>query len=186
MAEYNLEERKILLKTAHDSIQSGLDKNTALSILLSNYPEHLLQIRACFVTLHLNNNLRGCIGSLIASQPLVVNVSQNAFNAAFGDPRFPKLNAAEFKQIKMDISVLSKPTPLSVASEGDLLKKLQPGVHGVILADGGRKATFLPSVWDQLPNPADFVIHLKNKAGWSDDYWSNTMQVETYTAELIS
>lgn len=186
MAEYNLEERKILLQTALASIHSGLDNHTALSILLSDYPEHLLQIRACFVTLHLNNNLRGCIGSLIASQPLVVNVSQNAFNAAFADPRFPKLNAAEFKQIKLDISVLSAPVPMRVASEADLLQKLQPGIHGVILEDGSRRATFLPSVWEQLPNPTDFVIHLKNKAGWPDNYWSNSMQVETYTAELIS
>lgn len=186
MAEYTLAERKILLDTAHTSIKHGLAHHTPLDISVNNYTPHLQQIRGCFVTLHLNGQLRGCIGSLVAQQPLITNVAQNAFNSAFGDPRFPHLSATEFPNITLDISILSAPQPLAVTSEADLLQKLQPGIHGLILSDGGRRATFLPSVWEQLPNPTDFVIHLKNKAGWPSDYWSNSMHVETYTAELIA
>ena len=184
--EYNQEERAILLRAASDSIAFGLAHKIPPNVNLANYHAHLLEKRACFVTLHLNDKLRGCVGSLQATQALIADVIHNAFRAAFNDPRFHALSMNEFPQIALDISILSTPQPLSVTSEADLLAKLQPGVHGLILSDQGRRATFLPSVWEQLTNPADFVIHLKNKAGWPSNYWSPSMHVETYTAELIA
>lgn len=186
MQEYNQAERKILLQTAKDSIAYGLLHHTPSTIVSNNYPEHLQQPRACFVTLHLHKNLRGCIGSIIASQPLIIDVANNAFSAAFNDPRFSPLTDHEFKHITLDISVLTPPQELNVTSEADLLRQLRPGVHGLILSDNGHRATFLPSVWEQLPNPADFVIHLKNKAGLPINYWSDTITIETYTTELIA
>lgn len=183
---YSQTEKEILLGAARNSIAFGLEHHAPPPLDLNTFPAHLLEPGACFVTLHLNKALRGCIGSLTAVQPLIVDVTLNAFKSAFQDPRFKPLQAAAFAQIELEISVLSKPVPMLVTSEADLLAKLQPGVHGLILSDQGRRATFLPSVWQQIPNPQDFVIHLKNKAGWPNNYWSNSMQVQTYTAELLA
>lgn len=183
---YNQEERVLLLRTAKDSISHGLKHHAPPPLHLDQFPPSLLEPRSCFVTLHLNKRLRGCIGSLTAIQPLIVDVTVNAFKAAFQDPRFSPLTPTEFEHLELEISVLSPAQVLTVTDEADLLAKLQPGVHGLVLSDQGHRATFLPSVWQQLPNPKDFVIHLKNKAGWTNDYWSNSMKVETYTAELIS
>lgn len=179
-------EREILLRIAKTSITYGLEHHTPMVVTLENYPTSLHVTRSCFVTLHANGKLRGCVGSLIATEALAINVAQNAYNAAFADPRFKPLTPEEFKTVVLDISVLSQPRAMPVTSEADLLQKLQPGVHGLILSDQGKHATFLPSVWQQLPKPVDFVNHLKNKAGWPSNYWSNTMSVETYTAELIA
>lgn len=184
--EYNASERELLLGCAKDSIGYGLVHHSIMKLEVDQYPSHLREIRASFVTLHIDKRLRGCIGTLFANLPLIIDINNNAFNAAFHDPRFPALTIQEFDNILLDISVLSKPTPLNVNSEDDLLSKLQPGVDGLILTDGNHRATFLPSVWEQLPNPKDFVIHLKNKAGWPSNYWSDSIVVETYTAELIS
>lgn len=184
--EYTDIERKVLLQTAIDSITYGIQHNAHIPINLDNYAQHLQEIRSCFVTLHLAKQLRGCIGSLIASRPLIIDVATNAFSAAFNDPRFQPLTNNELKHITLDISVLSQPTPMQVSSEADLLHKLRPGIDGLILSDTGHKATFLPSVWEQLPNTADFVSHLKNKAGWPSNYWSNTIAIATYTTEFIS
>ncbi len=183
---FNVQEKEILLNTARNSIAHGLEKHAPPPLELNNFPKTLLEPGACFVTLHLNKALRGCIGSLVATQPLIVDVTSNAFKAAFQDPRFQPLQLKEFAALELEISVLSKPIPMPVTSEADLIAKLKPGIHGLILSDHGRRATFLPSVWEQLPNPNDFVIHLKNKAGWPNDYWSHTIQVQTYTAELLS
>lgn len=186
LAEYNSDERKILLQTAKDSVIYGLNHPNPPELDLHNYSPHLLEHRSCFVTLRMHEHLRGCIGSLQASQPLIMDVVANAFNAAFDDPRFKPVKAHELDHLVIDISVLSKPITMQVKTEADLLQQLRPGVDGLILSDHGHRATFLPSVWDQLPNPADFVSQLKNKAGWNSDYWSNTLKIETYTAELIS
>lgn len=184
--EYSDIERKTLLQTAKNSIAYGIEHHSLMTTVLNNYTPHLQETRACFVTLHIGNQLRGCIGSIIASRPLIIDVTANAFSAAFQDPRFTPLHKNELEKITIDISILSVPQPLEVASEQDLLKKLRPGIDGLILSDLGRKATFLPSVWEQLPNPKDFVSHLKNKAGWKSDYWSNTIVIATYTTEFIS
>lgn len=125
--------------------------------------------------------LRGCIGSLEAYQSLVLDVNQNAFAAAFRDPRFPAVSSSEFEHLEIHISVLSPPEPMRVASEEDLLQQLRPGIDGLIIASRGRRATFLPSVWSQLAEPQQFLLHLKHKAGLPSDYWSEDMEAWRYT-----
>jgi len=132
------------------------------------------------VTLTLGGELRGCIGSLEAYQPLADDVTSNARSAAFRDPRFPPLTAAEFRRVHIEVSVLSAPQPMAVTSEADALAQLRPGVDGVILAAAGRRATFLPQVWEQLPEPATFLAHLKRKAGLPAGYWGDDVQVWRY------
>lgn len=186
MQEFQTAERKILIQAARDSILRGLAHENSYTININQYAEQLRQPRACFVTLHINNRLRGCIGSLLAHQPLILDVIQNANNAAFKDPRFPPLTADEYPDLTLEISVLSAPQAMHFTSEEDLLQQIRPGIDGLILSDNGHRGTFLPSVWEQLPERSDFLKHLKSKAGLPTNYWSNTIQIENYTAELIS
>jgi AmmeMemoRadiSam system protein A len=126
--------------------------------------------QACFVTLTKNKNLRGCIGSLQASQPLWKDVTENALNAAFRDPRFLPLNKNELKEIKIEISVLSESKKLEYADDKDLLKKINHKM-GLILKKGYSSSTFLPQVWEELPDKINFLEHLSMKAGLSKDSW---------------
>lgn len=179
-------ERTIILQTASEAISYGIIQNRPMTLDLSKYPSVLLQQGACFVTLHLNKQLRGCIGSLQAHQPLISDIELNAFNAAFRDPRFLPLTQPEFSKISLSVSVLSEPKVINFCSENDLIQQLQPGIDGLIINDHGYRATFLPSVWEQLPEPRIFLNHLKIKAGLPTNYWSNTLTIERYTTELIS
>lgn len=183
---YNSEERQILLQTAHAAINYGLEYHTSLILDLKQYSAKLLANQACFVTLHLSSSLRGCIGSLQAYQPLIVDVASNSFNAAFHDRRFAPLSKAETSNIKLEISVLSTPETMHFDSEADLLSQLRPQIDGLILSDNGHRGTFLPTVWQQFPDPFTFFSHLKNKARLPANYWSKTLQVQRYTTELIS
>ena len=125
--------------------------------------------------------LRGCIGTLQAHRPLREDVEANAVAAATRDPRFPPLSRAELEDAIVEVSVLSAPTALPVADEAELLARLRPGVDGVILSDAGHRATFLPQVWEQLPDPADFLAHLRRKAGLPAGHWGRGLTIETYT-----
>ena len=125
--------------------------------------------------------LRGCIGSLEARRPLREDVEANAVAAALHDPRFAPLTARELDDTVVEVSVLSAPTVLPAADEAELLARLRPGVDGVVLSACGRRATFLPQVWEQLPDPADFLARLRRKAGLPADYWGRDVVVETYT-----
>ena len=125
--------------------------------------------------------LRGCIGSLEARRPLRADVEANAVAAALHDPRFAPLTARELDDTVVEVSVLSAPAALPVADEAELLARLRPGVDGVVLSACGRRATFLPQVWEQLPDPADFLARLRRKAGLPADYWGRDVVVETYT-----
>ena len=125
--------------------------------------------------------LRGCIGSLGARRPLREDVEANAVAAALHDPRFAPLTARELDETVVEVSVLSAPTVLPAADEAELLARLRPGVDGVVLSACGRRATFLPQVWEQLPDPADFLARLRRKAGLPADYWGRDVVVETYT-----
>jgi AmmeMemoRadiSam system protein A len=185
MSDYSESEKKILLEVADEAIKFGLEHGKCLELNVSNYPEKLQQKRASFVTLEIAGELRGCIGTLNARQPLVLDVAQNAYSAAFCDPRFCPLTAEEFPLLTKHISVLSIPTPMQFTSEEDLIAQLRPGVDGLILREGGCCGTFLPSVWEPLPEPRQFLQHLKGKAGLPPDYWSDTIRVERYTAEVI-
>jgi len=131
--------------------------------------------------------LRGCIGSLVALEPLVDGVRRNAMNAAFQDPRFSPLTVDELNELDIEVSVLTDPAPLEYKDGADLLAKLRPNIDGVIIRQGHAAATFLPQVWDQLPEPADFLAHLCRKAGLPMDAWQQgNLVVSTYQVQYFS
>ncbi len=138
---------------------------------------------ATFVTLTLNDQLRGCIGSLEAHRPLIDDVRANAVASAFRDPRFPPLSKEEFAHVVIDVSLLSPPQPIRFSSEQDALAQLNPGRDGVTLEFGLHRATYLPQVWAQLPQPQAFLAHLKNKAGLPEDFWSDELRLSHYTVQ---
>jgi AmmeMemoRadiSam system protein A len=179
------EHQQQLLELAKASISHGLQTGKPLKIDLSDFPAELQERRATFVTLHLNHELRGCIGVLEAIRPLVVDVAENAFAAAFRDSRFPPLEAGEFKGLEIHLSILTPTEPMAFTSEQDLVSQLQPGIDGLILQEGHHRGTFLPSVWESLPNPEQFLRHLKQKAGLPPDYWSDGVRVYRYRIEAI-
>ncbi len=180
---YDQDQRTLLLQVAAQSIAHGLHSGRARVPNVQDYPEPLRARRASFVTLELRGQLRGCIGVLEAIRPLVADVAQNAFAAAFEDPRFPPLGADEYPELSLKISILTPPESLRFSSEAELLAQLRPGVDGLILSEGRHRGTFLPSVWEQLPNPRDFWEHLKWKAGLPFGYWSDSLQVARYETE---
>ena len=127
--------------------------------------------------------LRGCIGTLEACRPLAEDVSRNAWAAAFRDPRFPPLQESELAGLDIHISVLSEAEPVTFGSEQDLLGRIRPGVDGLILEERSARGTFLPSVWESLPEPEQFLAHLKLKAGLPADYWSASVRMWRYTTQ---
>lgn len=135
---------------------------------------------ACFVTLTAGGRLRGCIGSLEARRSLRADVTTNAVAAATRDRRFPPVAAADLPALAIEVSVLSPPQPFPVAGEADACARLLPGVDGVVLELRGRRATFLPQVWETLPDPRDFLAHLKTKAGLPADYWDAALTLSRY------
>jgi AmmeMemoRadiSam system protein A len=112
-------------------------------------------------------------------------VASNAYSAAFEDPRFAPLERGEFERLDIHLSLLSAPEPIQFGSEKDLLAQIRPSLDGLVLEEGARRGTFLPSVWEQLPDPVEFLRHLKRKAGLPADYWSATLRVSRYTSESI-
>jgi AmmeMemoRadiSam system protein A len=138
---------------------------------------------ASFVTLTKGGDLRGCIGSLEAHRSLLEDVKANAVAAALRDPRFPPVSVPELESLEVEVSLLSGLEPLSFASEAEVLAQLRPGVDGVVLAQGGRRGTFLPQVWESLPRCEDFLAHLKMKAGFRPDWWSSDARLYRYTVE---
>jgi len=177
-------EREALLALARASIRAGLD-GERLRVEVEDFAPALAEPRASFVTLSLEGRLRGCMGTLEARRALVLEVVEMAHAAAYRDPRFPELTAAEFARVDLHISVLGRPEPLAFASEDELLGQLRPGIDGLILSERRARGTFLPSVWEQLPEPREFLARLKQKAGLGPDYWSDAIRVERYTAESI-
>lgn len=182
---YSPDERRLLREMARQSIEHGLDRGRALQPEPDDYPQRLREWRASFVTLEYQGGLRGCVGALEACQPLVCDVAEHAYAAAFNDPRFPPLSLLEATDIELHISVLTPPEPLTCASETELLARLQPGLDGLILYEQTRRATFLPAVWDDLPDPHEFLAYLKRKAGLTPDYWSAELRFERYRAESL-
>jgi len=169
-----------LLRIARESITSGLRPGQPLTVDTAEYHGALTETLASFVTLSREGKLRGCVGSLRATRPLIQDVAHAAFAAAFQDHRFAPLAQTELATTSIDISVLSTPEPLAVNSEQELLERLNPEVDGLILEDRGHSATFLPKVWEQLPEPGQFLAHLKHKAGLPGDYWSDSLRVHRY------
>ncbi len=141
----------------------------------------LNEMGATFVTLTLHGQLRGCIGSLEAHRPLFDDVSSNAVAAAFHDHRFPPVSLEEFGGLSVEVSLLSPVQPMSFTSEPDALAQLRPGVDGVIFQYNHYRSTFLPQVWEQLPQPREFMAQLKRKAGLPDDFWAEGVKLSRYT-----
>ena len=139
---------------------------------------------ATFVTLQLNGELRGCVGSLAAHKPLREDVESNARAAGFHDPRFAPLSRREYPGIELEVSLLSPLERLAFESQEQLLRLLRPGLDGVVLEFGWQRGTFLPQVWEQLPDPKSFLAHLKQKAGLPADFWSDEIQISLYTVEM--
>ena len=175
-----------LVLVAAASIDHGLTHGQALPITLDGHAHELRKIGACFVTLKKAGALRGCIGSPEAYRPLIVDVAENAYRAAFGDPRFPNLGGEERDGLYLSVSVLSPQTPMSISGEDDLLAQLRPGRDGLVIADGARRALFLPSVWEQLAQPSEFLGRLKLKAGLTADHWSDDFKAWRFVTEEIS
>ena len=140
---------------------------------------------ASFVTLHAAGELRGCIGSIAARRGLGVDVAENARAAALEDRRFAPVGAHELARLAIEISVLTPPERFPVGSRAELLAALVPGVDGLVLEEHGRRATFLPAVWEQLPDPESFVVHLERKAGLDAGSWSPARRFLRYRAESI-
>ena len=139
-----------------------------------------------FVTLKIKGQVRGCIGNLISSEFLISGVRRNAINAAFHDPRFAPLGASELDLVEIEISILTEPKPMNYRDAADLLSKLRPGVDGVTIRLGHASATFLPQVWEQLPEPRDFLAHLCMKAGLAADAWKmSRIEVSTYQVQYF-
>lgn len=136
---------------------------------------------ATFVTLRRSGSLRGCVGSLRAYRPLRDDVRANARTAAFSDTRFPPLTRDELAEVDLEVSLLSAPEPLSAASEEEALALLRPGIDGVILEYHNHRGTFLPQVWEQLPEPREFLAHLKHKAGLPPGFWHPDLRLWRYT-----
>lgn len=180
-------ERRELLTLARASIDAALANCQPASRLApftatALRPE-LSARRSSFVTLRRDRELRGCCGTLDAPRPLAEDVWRNAWAAAFSDYRFPPLTAAEWPHVSLHISLLSPPERLEVTTEAQLLALLRPGVDGLILEAATARATFLPAVWEQLPDPGQFVRQLKLKAGWAPDAWPRGVRAWRYTTE---
>jgi len=178
-----LEERQYLLKLARATIERTARQQPPTSP--SPPTPRMQQPGAAFVTLHTRaGNLRGCIGSLIAHRPLIEDIIHNAQAAAFEDPRFSPVTAPELDNLVIEISVLTRPEPLDFDGPDDLLQKLRPHVHGVLIQQGWSRATFLPQVWAQIPAPKNFLTQLCYKAGLSANAWRKPdLKVSTYQVE---
>ena len=135
---------------------------------------------SCFVTLRRGEALRGCIGSMEPRRSLLDDVQSNAMSAALHDPRFPPLAASELPEVTIEISVLSAKTPVEFSSEEDLVARLRPGVDGLLLTSGRHRGTFLPAVWEQIPDPRMFLRELKRKAGLDRDAWPDDLRIWRY------
>jgi AmmeMemoRadiSam system protein A len=178
------EERELLLTVVRESIECVAQDEDPPKIELDAIPQDLQQAGASFVTLNKKGRLRGCVGSLEARRPLVLDVQQNGIGAAFRDPRFPPVRPEEVNELDIEISVLSLPERLDYDGPEDLFNRLRPGIDGVVIERGWHRATFLPQVWEKLPDKGDFLQRLCLKAGLPPDaYGSSDLDVYTYQVE---
>lgn len=185
------EHGQILVKLARQTIMEQLGCKSCKAeddvLETARNTNALQEKRGTFICLKIEGQLRGCIGSLTATEPIVEGVRDNAVNAAFHDPRFSPLSVDEADNIDIEVSILTDPQPLDYSDHKDLIAKLRVGVDGLILRKRSLSATFLPQVWEQLPKPEDFLSHLCMKAGLPGDSWRTTdLEVSTYQVQYFS
>jgi AmmeMemoRadiSam system protein A len=178
------EEQKILLRLAREAMERGVKGEELPSLDESSIPLALREEGSSFITLTAYGQLRGCIGSLEPYESLAEDVREHAVAAALNDPRFPAVREHELNAIQIEVSRLTRPTPLEYKDADDLLSKLHPYVDGVILRDAFRRATFLPQVWEKISDPAEFLNNLCYKMGVKHDLWrTKHFEVLTYQVE---
>ncbi len=170
----------VLLPLARAAIEERLEAREPRAAV-ADHPDWLDTPGASFVTLTEGGELRGCIGSLEARRPLGDDVRANAANAALRDPRFTPLTAAELPRVRIEVSVLSPAEPMAARTEAEAIAELRPGIDGVVLDAGPRRATFLPQVWQEVPAPARFLALLRRKAGLPTDLWRDSWRLSRYT-----
>jgi AmmeMemoRadiSam system protein A len=175
-----------LLRLARGSIEHGLEHGEPLPVDLDELSEELAEPAATFTTLRRKGELRGCCGMLEAVRPLATDVAHSAYRAAFHDSRFKTLRRDELEGVRLEVSVLSPLEPMQVGSEADLVEKLRPGIDGLVIVEGVRRATFLPKVWDMLPEPQRFLAQLKSKCDLPRDYWSERLEFLRYSTTTYS
>lgn len=176
----------IVLRIAKSAILNHFDPSYTFnkSKLLQDYP-FLSQEGASFVTLNIEHDLRGCIGSIIAHRPLLEDIISNAKSAAFDDPRFNPLSLEELSHLTLEVSLLTQPEAIEYNDYGDLLQKIEPKLDGLILKHGVYQGTFLPQVWSQLPSSEAFLEHLSYKAGATPSIYSSHPSIYRYRVEAI-
>jgi AmmeMemoRadiSam system protein A len=179
----NKEEQEYLLELSRKTLESYL--KTGQKIEAENIPEKTKEISGCFVTLNKNHQLRGCIGHILPQESLYQCVIDNTISAAVHDPRFRPVQESELNAIEIDISVLSVPKKLDYKDAVDLKEKLVPLVDGVVLKKNMRSATYLPQVWEQLPDKEEFLSSLCEKAGLNGDCWTQNPEIQTYRAQVF-
>jgi AmmeMemoRadiSam system protein A len=172
-----------LLDIAERVIIDGLRGIRPAAPALHELPDELRRPAGTFVTLNVRGDLNGCIGSIESDEPLGVSVARHAWSAAFTDPRLPLLRWADYDHLDIEISILSPLAQVPASSRHDLLDLLEPGVDGLLIEAGSRRAVFLPSVWEQLPSASTFLAHLFHKAGLPLDWWPDDLRAFTFTAD---
>lgn len=177
-------DKNVLLHEAREAIESSLLGKYEIKVNLDEFSPELRILGASFVTLTKENELRGCIGAIEPYQPLVLDVREHAVAAALHDFRFPPVTISELDLILIEISRLTHPEPVVYSRPVELLEIIQPFVHGVIIRSGFRRATFLPQVWEKIPEPDRFISQLCIKMGVSSDWWrNNPIDVSIYQVE---
>ncbi|MFP4118583.1 MAG: AmmeMemoRadiSam system protein A [Candidatus Woesearchaeota archaeon] len=184
--QYSSEDKKELLNLAKESLRFYLAHGRMMDVPVWA-EEKFSTKQGCFVTLHEKGMLRGCIGTIEPVYPLYEGIIKNAVAAAMQDPRFPPVKKEEFEELEFEVSILSVPEELQYSSSDELIQTLEKQKPGVIISRGVHSSTFLPQVWEQLPDPQEFLDNLCLKAGLSPDEWKNsTLKVNTYTAEVFN
>ncbi len=177
--------RGTLMDLVHETLALVVAGETGPTLKLPDYPLPLRAVRNTFVTLELGGKLRGCVGSILPAQPLIVDVAVNARKAAANDRRFKPLTKEELSGLRASISILSHARPIAFKSDTELLFQLRPNTDGLIIKDGDRRALFLPKVWESLPEPPKFLAHLKAKAGLRPDHPTTSLKAWRFTAETF-
>jgi len=174
-----------MLSLARNAIEYPLKKKEKFKFIPNDVTGNLKKKGAVFVTLYVKNELHGCIGSVKAWRMLAEDIMKNSYSAAFEDSRFDSLSENDLEYLKIEISLLSEPVQIMVKNETDLVNQINQNTDGLILKYGLKQATFLPTVWEKIPEKREFVRKLKLKAGLPGDFWSDNLEFFIYNTEKV-